>query len=225
MDGYICQPFISLEVEIDNTKQIRLVLNKGKEVVSPTPFTKRSQKQAAAISSTTISPSNQKFLWKTKQRPLHTHQASTTKPFQCPPVSTAQRYVPKKLLEAQRGCNQIWVPKQIHNKAANNSKLPLHQPNVTAKIPVQQTKPTISITQTWVPKSTPRVQKVSPNKTTLVWQIKSPSTHLVTTQPTATNIDWHLQLLSKKQITFDGWIILVQQQQVYIPIPKPTITK
>ena len=192
MDGYVCQPFISPKAEIDNTKQIRLVLHKGKEVVSPTLVTKRPDKQATIISSTTRSTSNQKFVWKPRQTPLSTHQASTTKPFQCPPVSTTQRYVPKELLEAQCGCSQIWVPKQLHNKATDSPKLPPVQPKVTTKIPVQQTKQTKSITQKWVPESNSRVQKVSPTKTTVVWRIKSPNTPQVNTQPTNTNIDWHL---------------------------------
>ena len=40
--------------------------------------------------------------------------------------------------------------------------------------------------------------------------------------PIETNLDWHFQLLSKHQVTFDDWIIIVRQQQGYIPILEPT---
>ena len=90
-DGYVYQPFISLEAKTNNTKQIRQILHKGKEVVSPTQVTKRTKKQTTTCSSTTTSTFNQKLMWKPKQPPLGTHQASTAKPFKHPQGSSQHR--------------------------------------------------------------------------------------------------------------------------------------
>ena len=115
-DGYIRQPFISPKAQTDFTTQTKEVLHKGKEVVSQSSIKQPPTKLTTSLSHSTLNFTKSKLVWRPKQQPTspqRTHTPQTSIFWQVP---STQRYVPKKLLKAQHGQRQIWIPKNNFSK-------------------------------------------------------------------------------------------------------------
>ena len=163
-DGYIRQPFISPKAQIDSTKQTREVLHKGKEFVLPSSVKWPPTQLTASTSSSTPTSTKRKLVWRPKQQQPTPQRTHTTQTSTFPQVSSTQRYVPKKLLEAQRGQRKKWIPKQLHKTTPSTLK-PKEQPQPNQRIPPIQSR---SFTQKWVSKIKSKVPKVPKPKPTLV---------------------------------------------------------